>query len=177
MSLDEHFSHNVPVALNMRLPRATIQQGGQLKRYTSYGTEAVAVYDEGCKCFGWNRNRRSSFTVCKPLHAVHATPEGFSVWFLCHSDAAEKRERFDRLKRWNFIHEDEIAEEDRDARVAGIVPSPDEYRLTFVKNWEGVYVYLGVFAQTDVSTEPDTGVLRRIFTRVPEYDVYPLKNT
>lgn len=49
-----------------------------------YGGRAQAIYDEGCDVFGWDKSKRGKFSMMKLLYATHATPEDYSVWFLCN---------------------------------------------------------------------------------------------
>ena len=63
-----------------------------LKR--SFGGNAQKIYDAGCNEFGWDRSKIGKFAMMKLLHATGATPEGHSVWCLCHVIHAVTDERF-----------------------------------------------------------------------------------
>lgn len=178
MNTNDFIHHAVPGILYTPSLASQVRRGVQLKRFVSYGTRASAIYKDGCDAFGWKRDCSGYFEAQQPLHATFATPEGYSVWFICHNDLCENEVTFSKRERWNFIHENEIVEVDNDAREAGIKPYPDEEcRLVFAKNRKGAYVYYGMFKCKAFSVDEKTGALTRVFVREPDYDVYPLVKT
>lgn len=58
------------------------------------GGRAQSIYDAGCDEFRWDRSKRGNFSMMKLLYATDATPEGHSVWCLCHVNHAVTDERF-----------------------------------------------------------------------------------
>lgn len=63
-----------------------------LKR--GFGGRAQSIYDAGCDEFGWEKRKRGDFAMMKLLYATGATPEGHSVWCLCHVNRPVSDERF-----------------------------------------------------------------------------------
>ena len=71
------------------LPRPLV---ANLKR--GFGGRAQPIYDAGCDEFGWEKRKRGDFSMMKLLYATGATPEGHSVWCLCHVNQVVSDERF-----------------------------------------------------------------------------------
>ena len=106
-----------------------------------YGTRAQEIYDDCCKKFAWDYTKRGLFAPQKPLYAAGATREGYSPWFLAHSNWTESKGG-----NWTNTITQNTIEQKWD------VPGDDFYNDTytcvaFAKskhcNWN--YVFIGVY--------------------------------
>lgn len=139
----------------------------------SYGTKAKDIYVQCCILFGWDKSKSGEFGIMQPLYGHKVADNGTKdVWFICHSnwygdiliidDEGVKHHR-------NYIH----------ANSDGKVLSIDEYqqnapfdnvsyplrdRITFAKNKQGEYVFVGVYR----SKEPTSRRCDRTFYRISD---------
>ncbi|MDY6367239.1 MAG: hypothetical protein SPL13_01815 [Clostridia bacterium] len=130
-----------------------------------YGTTAQKIYLECCSVFGFYYSKQGSFAKQKPLFATNCTPDGYDVWMLAHSDV-----KGDTNKTWwNFI-------EYNGKRITQYNINPgfngDNLRLTFVKQANGYYVYLGIYKYVNSYTVEDGNAkyYAYILERVDEND-------
>lgn len=149
----------------------TQPNAGQLIRnlFKGYGGRAQVIYDDCCKRFGWDANKRGLFAPQKPLYAKGATPERYSPLFLAHSNWTESKG-----SNWTNTISAHTIEEKWD------IVNSDFYRDTctrvvFAKskhcNWE--YVFIGVYKPVGYREERlQNGKKRwiKIFERIS--DVY-----
>lgn len=139
----------------------------------SVGSRAIDTYDRCCELFHFKRDLRGKFAPQQMLYAKNATPEGFSVWMLAHSNL---NEHFHNNNNWFniFVSPDTLKE---------IWFSPDDiqssqsdysYRVCFAKNRQGRYVFQGIFEPQQIRWEEIHGRQRlvRTFKRVSQ--CYPL---
>lgn len=115
--------------------RAHISDG--LIRGKAYGTAAKDIYLSACDAFSWNRSNAGHFGWQTPNYSDIATPEGYSVWFLAHSNWTGT----DTHGVINKISESYMEQwwMDKDYPKAGKRP-----RVIFAKK-DGVYLFLGIF--------------------------------
>ncbi len=57
-----------------------------LEKGLPYGTVAKEIYRRCCEAFGWFLGEEGKFAKQKKLYSERATPEGYSVWMLPHSN-------------------------------------------------------------------------------------------
>ena len=137
-----------------------------------YGSKAIEVYDDFCSQFKWDRTQRGSFAPQKPLYAFDATPEGYSVLFLAHSNWTDSQAKCHVIK--NTIVGDLIEE------VWG-EPGYDLYhdqntRIVFAKRklyQSFTYVFLGIYKPIKVRVELENNkkIWVKVFKKIS--DVYP----
>ena len=60
--------------------------GTRLIRGKYYGTSAESIYVNCCDKLKWSYYEKGKFAKQKKLYSNVATPEGYSVWFLAHSN-------------------------------------------------------------------------------------------
>lgn len=136
----------------------------------SYGTKAKDIYLDCCNSFGWNKRLIGEFGMMKPLYARGAADRGTkAVWFICKSNWKN-----DLLipvnvngkivkKHRNYIYDNLqcIEEYQQDSKLY-----PNDYplqdRITFAKNKQGQYVFLGVYR----TKEPNSDRSDRTFYRI-----------
>ena len=111
--------------------------GGALVKGQAYGTAAKDIYEAGCNAFAWNSHESKCFGWQTPNYSEIATKEGYSVWFLAHSnwtdsDTAEVKNRIFEtyMEQW-------WAELNHPC-------STSRKRLIFAKK-DNRYVFLGLF--------------------------------
>ena len=138
------------------------------------GSKAVDNYYACCTLFEFDPTLAGAFKMMKMLYAQNATPEGYSVWMLAHSNLNES---FNKKKNWYnmFVHPNEIKEiwfnpED-------IKGSQHDYskRVCFAKNKNGNYVFQGVYEPQKIEWEIILGEkqLVRTFKRISA--TYPIE--
>ena len=111
--------------------------GVQLTKGQVCGTVARDIYEQGCKKFGWSYSEIGKFTMLKKLYSEIATPEGYSVWFLPHSNktgtdnkSVENRIYANKVEQWWF--------------EKNHYPAPKRNRLMFYKE-DNMYYFGGVY--------------------------------
>ncbi len=106
-----------------------------------YGTKALTIYESGIDNLGFNPSKKCDFDLQKLLYSQDCTKEKYSVWLLPYSNVNGQsngkwvnliEEDKDRITQYIFVDD-------------GYVHSPNEKRLTFVKQKNGEYVFLGVY--------------------------------
>lgn len=104
------------------------------------GSQALAIYDDCCRQFGFKSSLRGNFAPQHLLCADNATSDGYAVWFLANNN----RNGLEAARWRNIIKSDvEIIEE------WNVAPTPEDMkehvRVIFVKDSSGEYKFLGVF--------------------------------
>ena len=135
-----------------------------------YGSKAIEVYDDFCLKFKWDKTKRGCFAPQKPLYAFAATPEGYSVLFLAHSNWTGSSAKYQK----NTIVDDVIEE-------AWVEPGYDLYhdqntRVVFAKRklYQGfTYVFLGIYKPIAIREELKNNkkIWVKVFKKIS--DVYP----
>ena len=135
-----------------------------------YGSKAIEVYDDFCLKFKWDKTKRGCFAPQKPLYAFSATPEGYSVLFLAHSNWTGSSAKYQK----NTIVDDLIEE-------AWVEPGYDLYhdqntRVVFAKRklYQGfTYVFLGIYKPIAIREELKNNkkIWVKVFKKIS--DVYP----
>lgn len=133
----------------------------------SCGRTAQGVYDECCKLFGWDYNKRGRFGKQQRLFAENVTPQGYDVVFLPHSNFTKTQGG-----KWiNTILKDTI--EELWLRDLDKIKNDMDTRVVFAKNKYG-YVFLGAYQLSSIDeTFDDAGkqIFIRTFKRIS--DSYP----
>ena len=117
----------------------------------AYGRNEKDVYLKVCESFGWDYSKLGSFCSQKLLFDKNCSREGFSVWFLPYSNLNNYR---NSATNWiDFISSDfeKIKEvwKEMDERFF----TDDDKRITFAKQRNGQYLYLGVFQVKEFDEE------------------------
>lgn len=101
------------------------------------GRTAISIYEQGCKKFDWDWSKKGSFGMLKILYTEIATPEGYSVWMLPHSNKTgenngkvENRIYSDYAEQWWFDSDHPTAKKRK--------------RLLFYKENNGYY-FAGIY--------------------------------
>ncbi len=135
----------------------------------SYGTKAKDIYLECCDLFGWDENQAKEFGMMKPLYARAAADNGTkTVWFIGHSnwyaDILISDQRGAQHHR-NYIHSNlQCIEEYQQSSKNYLGDYPLQDRITFAKNKQGKYVFLGVYR----TKEPNSDRPDRTFYRISD---------
>lgn len=117
------------------------------------GTNSRKIYEEFAEKFGWDKRQSNQFgKQGTPLYARRATPEGFNVWAISHSNLINEKDKGGYFKNeilngGNLINE----------YWGSIYDLYDDfvdltYRVAFAKKRDGFYYFLGVY---EVSEQPD----------------------
>ena len=146
------------------------------------GTRGIDIYDKYCRIFGWDSSLRYNFDskqrALALMYAKNATPEGYSVWMVVHTDLSEK---YNKNSRWfNFICRDQIKEvwfiNDHE------LLQDTSIRVTFVRTKEG-YRFQGIYKPIKIERELIKGKMElvrtfeRISTCYPEENNPPKQHT
>lgn len=119
-----------------------------------YGRSAKEIYWKCCLYLGWDRSQLSRFAPQQPLYGYRADVSGTKdVWFICHSNLYGEKLV---LGPDGKMHKRNNAFYDGYGKIVQI----DEYqpnepcpelayplrdRITFIKNRQGEYVFVGTF--------------------------------
>lgn len=115
--------------------------GNSLRRdmENGFGGSAQPIYDVCCERFGWPRSQRHLFGRQQLLYAEGATPEGYSPWFLAHSNLSETMGG-----KWSNRISFNTIEETWKERQYDLYHD-ETIRVTFAKTKSFGYVFLGVY--------------------------------
>ena len=102
-----------------------------------YGTSAKDIYDAGCEAFAWNQFESKNFGWQTPNYSEIATKEGYSVWFLAHSNWTETDTACVKNKIFDNYMEQWWTESDHPVSTV-------RKRLIFAKK-DNKYLFLGVY--------------------------------
>ena len=108
-----------------------------LIRGHSYGTAAKDIFEACCDTFSWNKYESKNFGWQTPNYSDIATKEGYSVWFLAHSNWTDSN--IENVKNKIFETYMEQWWTDRDHPRA-----TTRKRLIFAKK-DNHYEFLGLF--------------------------------
>ena len=111
---------------------------------SSFGGKAQTIYDHCCESFGWDKSQRGSFGPQQILYAEGASPEGFSPWFLPHSNLSGTTGG-----NWFNIVTENTVEELWVECKSGLYTDYTT-RVTFIKKKGIGYVFLGLYHPTEV---------------------------
>ncbi len=133
-----------------------------------YGTKAFDIYTKACDCLGFDRSKRNSFALQKLLYAQNATKEGYSVLMLPNSDLNGQTNG-----QWvNIINRGEILQYTIDPN--NLESMQRDTRVTFVKQKNGEYVFVGVYKLVDPKLNyPAKGILKETFKLISKN--YPIE--
>lgn len=136
--------------------------------FTYYGGNSLDVYSACCKALKWNNDLSYNFgRQGSSLFAENATPEGYAVWFLAHSNYTDNMDN----QTWiNKISDDQdlIYELWND-----VSKSFDRAlkRVVFAKTSNGKYIFLGIYDFIN-KFQLKNGSRLRIFRRISK--IYPI---
>lgn len=111
----------------------------QLIATNAYEGSAQAIYDQGIRLFGFDKEKAKYFKQLQILYAklVTPAPEYYSVWFAPHSNINNSTN-----DRWyNFFDGDIFYQ----CEVNNSSPTHNKPRITFIKQENGDYVFVGIF--------------------------------
>ena len=118
----------------------------------SHGMIAQDAYIGCALKYGWNMEKKAQFGLRKLLYANDATPEGYAVWFLPHSNlskTAHSKGVWENRIIGNEIEERWCIPRLEDRR------SDRTLRVTFVKRENGKYYFQGVYRLISSTREQD----------------------
>lgn len=134
-----------------------------------YGGSAQPIYDECCSKFGWDSSQRSLFGKQRGLYAENATPQGYSVWFLAHSNWTQTN-----VENWrNKILQETIEEVWLDPQYNSYFHD-ESIRVVFAKTKYYGYVFIGLYRSINVEAKilsDGSRVFIKTYQRIS--DVYP----
>ena len=110
---------------------------GNLYRGHYYGTSATGIFSAGCEAFAWDISESKQFGWNTPNYSDIATKEGYSVWFLAHSNWTAT----DNSKVRNVISETYI---EQLWDVPNHPAATTRKRLVFAKK-DNLYMFLGIY--------------------------------
>lgn len=136
----------------------------------SYGTKAKDAYLLCCDAFGWDKGLAKEFGMMKPLYGHRAADNGTKdVWFICkcnwYNDVLITVIENGKVveKHRNYIYPDLSHIEEYQINAQN-----DDYplrdRITFAKNKNGQYVFLGVYR----AKEPNSRNPSRLFFKISD---------
>lgn len=115
-----------------------------------YGRNSLEIYQNGIRYLNFNPRKIDQFGMRTLCYAQNCTPEGYSVWILPYSSLNGRSNR-----KWvNFIEfeHNKIVQYSFDR--SEFTHPPLEKRLTFAKQQNNEYVFLGIY---------------KLSERIPEY--------
>ena len=136
-----------------------------------FGYSAYDAYAFLAKKYGWQISVAGNFKPLHLLYAKGATPEGYSVWFVAHSNFISEDDTNGLWK--NTIKKDLICEEwlgDSAQRRTNLILD-ETTRVVFAKKSSGKYYFMGVYELKEIKKN-DAGNYERIYKKNSE--VYPM---
>lgn len=114
------------------------------------GTNSKNIYEDYAEKFGWDKRQANQFGKRGlPLYARNATPEGYNMWFIGHSNLTA-------TKGGDWDNEILYGGEKINEYWKKIDNKADFYdmthRVVFAKKKDGYYYFLGIY---EVSEKPD----------------------
>ncbi len=141
-----------------------------LVRHKAYGTSAQRIYVDFCDKYGWDIDERGKFGKQQRLFSEVATPEGYSVWFLAHSNLTETSNG-----KWKNEFSGDVLYEKWESDVDGLLFSVRKIkRVVFakIKDVGMKYYFMGIYIFEKIEpVEGKSGVYIRTFRRIG--DTYP----
>lgn len=140
------------------------------------GTRAIETYDKCCDLVGFKRAHRGKFGRQQLLYSQNATPEGYSVWMIAHSNL---NENFNRNKKWFniFVDSETIKEIWLNPSDFHSSQSDKNPRVCFAKNNYGVYVFKGIYKAQETEYEEIMGKVELVRTFKRISSTYPIEKT
>lgn len=114
----------------------TVISGNLIKGHV-YGTAAKDIFEAGCDAFAWNQYESKCFGWQTPNYSEIATKEGYSVWFLAHSNWTDSDTAGVKNKISSTYMEQWWMESDHPIATT-------HKRVIFAKK-DNHYIFLGVF--------------------------------
>lgn len=102
-----------------------------------YGNKALYIYDMCCAVLNFHPSKRENFQRRRILFAQNATPDGYAVWMLPHNNYTG-----DASSCWANIIEGDVIYEAWNIHETGVI---NDTRVTFAKQGNGEYVFMGVY--------------------------------
>ena len=117
----------------------------------AYGRKAKDIYLEGYYNFGWKYSKLGSFCSQKILWEKDCSREGYSVWFLPYSNLNNYKNPY---SNWtNFVGSDFKVIKEYWKEIDDRFYNDEDVRITFVKQKNGQYLYLGIFQAQEMDRE------------------------
>ena len=106
---------------------------------------------EGYYNFGWKYSKLGSFCSQKILWEKDCSREGYSVWFLPYSNLNNYKNPY---SNWtNFVGSDFKVIKEYWKEIDDRFYNDEDVRITFVKQKNGQYLYLGIFQAQEMDRE------------------------
>ena len=133
------------------------------------GKSAQDAYNRFSKKFDWDTSVSSLFAPRRLLYAKAATPEGYSPWFVAHSNFISDDDTNGLWK--NTFQKDMLYEEwlPESKKHQHELRQDQTTRLVFAKKASGTYYFMGVYKVYDIKIERENPVkiYKRISTTYP----------
>lgn len=136
----------------------------ELHYFQDCGAKAKTIYEMCCKRYGFKQEYSGKFGLRQGLYAADATPEGYSVWFLAHSNwtGTENGKWKNTIKpleriiteQWNHL----------DSRFY----YDNGIRIVFAKNKNMRYVFLGIYKVKGSNISTRTKEYELMCTKYPK---------
>ena len=127
------------------------------------------------KRYGWDISHADSYGRRRLLYAEGVTPEGYSPWFIAHSNFIDSQDTNGLWKNTfegDLIKEEWFPESLRGGRRRRMIID-DTNRIVFAKKQSNNYYFMGVYCLDTIKKNSD-GNYVRIYRRIS--DVYPEAN-
>ena len=137
------------------------------------GTTAKDGYIRFAKRYGWDMSKASNFGPRMLLYARSATPEGYSPWFVAHSNFISLE---DTNGRWlNRFEKDLLFEEwlPNSQHYLDEMRSDNTIRIVFVKKQSGKYYFMGAYKPISIEKNKEGNYVKtyqKISTTYPFFD-------
>ncbi len=125
----------------------SITRDKELKHLYSYGEVARIIYDECHTVFKFKTS--GAFDKRQLLFDENCSPEGYDVWMLPHSNINNSTNKV----WWNFVEGDTITQYQKHSNFT----SSKAPRITFVKQKDMQYVFMGIYVKKETYQIKDNG--------------------
>lgn len=164
-------------------------QNNELFNGLPCGTNTRLIYEFGTKIYGWDRSQINQFgRVGVPLYARSATSESYSVWCIAYSNLNTKKLNTKKLNtkksgnwRNEILNNDDNINEYWEKLTYDYLHDFNDptYRVTFAKETDGKYYFLGVYKLSDKPDATKQVLYKGKYLWVRRYkrisEIYPFK--
>lgn len=128
----------------------------------TFGGSAQKAYERFCGEFGWDKRKSKFFMPMNLLYATNVTAEGYSVWFMTHSNleggkASIWNNRI--MKKHSKEYYDAIEEKWEESwekpSIGQGLYTDQTTRVVFAKLRDGQYIFLGIFIPEEIVKKRD----------------------
>ena len=129
-------------------------------------TAAKRIYLSMVEKYGWEISCQGKFDKQQLLYVKRATGEGYSVWFVAHSNLVNKKDTNGKWKnefQGNCLIEKWLQEGKE--QLGAALTQDNTIRVTFAKKSDGYYYFMGIYKPSKIENLDDGNTVK-IYERI-----------